>query len=390
MQFDVNDIANRDQISLDVTASFKDVYQPTPFGYYDADLQFQRDADSMVRFVYTKLGGRILGVELTNKEVYAAFEEAMSEYSAMVNAYQAKSVISSILGAPTGSVLIQNQLPRFSLEQITRQAEAYSSEALVGGSRKLHSASIITNQGQQHYDLQYLLSSSGIITGNQQIRLEQVFHFSPTAAYRFFDTNSAINYLNSEFHFESYTPETIFYMLPVWEDVLRATEMKMSQKIRRSNYSWNCVGNVLSIMPTPLNDGLPLHFTYYVSGDDPYANQPTGVTTNLSNIPFGNLVYSSVNAIGHQWVRRFGFELAKETLGQVRSKIADVPIPDGTLQLNGLELISQARDEMQTLREDLKELLDSMTYSALSKLENDQAESMQRQLSKVPSFIFVG
>jgi hypothetical protein len=216
-----------------------------------------------------------------------------------------------------------------------------------------------------------------------------VFHFSPLASYRFFDTNSAINYLNSEFQFESFTPETIFYMLPVWEDVLRFTEMKMSQRVRRSNYSWNCVGNVLSIMPMPMTS-LPLYITYYIAGDDPWAGQPTGVTTNIASIPFGNMSYSATNAVGQQWVRRVAFALVKETLGQVRSKVQDVPIPDGTLTLNGLELIAQAREELQFLRDDLKTLLDSMTYSSLSAQELTQAEALQRQLSMVPTFIYVG
>ena len=48
----------------------------------------------------------------------------------------------------------------------------------------------------------------------------EVYHYEPQAAYRFFDTNSALNYLNNEFSFESFTPETVFYVLPVFEDVL--------------------------------------------------------------------------------------------------------------------------------------------------------------------------
>ncbi len=383
-------MADRKSINLDLSASFRDVVNPTPFGLYDADPQFQHDADAMVRFVFTKLGGRVLGLEITNREVYSAFEESLLEFGAMVSSYQAKSIITSILGVPTGSIgNINGVMPRFSLEQISRQAEAYSSEALVGGSRTLHSASIQIKDGVQKYDLQALLSQSGQIQAGQRIRPEEVFHFSPTAAYRFFDTNSAINYLNSEFHFESFTPETVFYMLPVWEDVLRATEMKMSQKIRRSNYSWNIINNVLTVLPVPQMN-MPLYFTYYIAGDDPWANQPTGVATNLSNIPVGQLNYSSTNSIGQQWIRRFAFALVKETLGQIRSKSLGVPIPNGTLTLNGLELVAQAREEMQFLREDLRTLLESMTYSALSKQEMDQSDAIQKQLNKVPIPIWVG
>ena len=54
------------------------------------------------------------------------------------------------------------------------------------------------------------------------MQISEVFHFNPQAAYRFFDTTSAINYLNNEFSFESFTPETIFYVLPVFEDILKS------------------------------------------------------------------------------------------------------------------------------------------------------------------------
>ena len=52
---------------------------------------------------------------------------------------------------------------------------------------------------------------------------------------RFFDSTSAINYLNNEFSFESFTPETVFYVLPVFEDVLRGGQLDLSQRVRRSN-----------------------------------------------------------------------------------------------------------------------------------------------------------
>ena len=38
----------------------------------------------------------------------------------------------------------------------------------------------------------------------EKLKIWEVSHFSPQAAYRFFDTTSAINYLNNEFAFESF------------------------------------------------------------------------------------------------------------------------------------------------------------------------------------------
>ncbi len=352
-------------MNLDLTASFVDVYQPTPFGIFDADPDFQRDADGMVRFVYSKLGGRILGIEMTNKDVYASLEEACLEYSAVVNSYQARSVLPGIIGTATGSIQTTGILPRYNLNQALREADAYSAESLVGGTRKLYSASIVLSAGQQIYDLQGLLSSSGTIQPNERIQLEQLFYFGPTVApYAYMDSTNPVSFLNNEFQFESYSTDTRFYMLPVWQDILRAQQMELGQRVRRSNYSYEVINNVLKVFPVPTIT-TRLHFTYYIKNENPYSD-PTlsaiGVTTNIANAPFGNMPYNGINALGKGWIRRFALALAKEVLGQVRSKVSDIPIPNGNLSLNGLELINQARDEQNVLRTELKETLDYMTY----------------------------
>ncbi len=49
------------------------------------------------------LGGDILDIELSEYQVYAAYEEAVLEYSYIVNVHQAKNTLSSLLGNPTGT-----------------------------------------------------------------------------------------------------------------------------------------------------------------------------------------------------------------------------------------------------------------------------------------------
>ena len=71
---------------LDLTASFAHVVNPTPFGIYDAEASFVSASDGMVEYAYRKLGGSILQVELTNRDIYTCFEEAILEYSSVVNA----------------------------------------------------------------------------------------------------------------------------------------------------------------------------------------------------------------------------------------------------------------------------------------------------------------
>ena len=80
-----------------------------PYGLYaDSDSQlydanFVTGAVEQVTYVYRKLGGDVLDLEITDKNIYASYEEAVLEYSYIVNIHQSKNILHSALGATTGT-----------------------------------------------------------------------------------------------------------------------------------------------------------------------------------------------------------------------------------------------------------------------------------------------
>ena len=418
-------------------ASFSSTLAPTPFGIYDQDDHFIHEADKMVVYVKRKLGDDILSVELTSKQIWANFEEATLKYSKIINQNQAESYMSNLMGISTGSLEDgsgnkvgphgkEQQFPRETLEYLVRRAEPYADQAGVGGAYNTLSGSIALEQGRQDYDIytelktinssgnevtlfsdEYLSDGSSKfpdasnpgsnITENTtrlkhaskgKLRIYEVFHFSPQAAYRFFDTTSAINYLNNQFAFESFTPETVFYVLPVFEDYLRAGQLDISNRIRRSNYSYKIQGTKIRIFPTPTQDNPQNLFLKVGFPGDPF--QPSfedetilGVS-NLSNIPFGNISYKGINSIARHWIREYTLALSKETLGLVRSKFSSVPIPGADLTMNGADLISQGREDQDKLKTSLGEQLDKLTYQKLLETDAAQSEQMQNILKRIP------
>ena len=94
--------------------------------------------------------------------------------------------------------------------------------------------------------------------------------------------------------------------------------------------------------------------------------------------------------MGKQWIRRFALALTKEMLGQVRGKFATVPIPGESVTLNASELLSQARTEMDQLREELKLVLEETTYDKLAAMDSTLQDSAAKVLQNVPAGIFVG
>lgn len=378
-------------------SNFLNTLNPTPFGFFDSDASFQSEADSMTTFVKRKLGDDILSVELTRKQIWASFEESMLEYSSIINQYQAKSQLANLLGAATGSLTgFENKFPRENVEFMLRRAEPYSMEAGLGGSYNMVSGSIALEKNRQDYDLYTeLKDSSGTTLFNnpannpkQKLKIMEVFHYSPQSAYRFFDSTSAVNYLNNEFSFESFTPETVFYVLPVFEDILRGGMLDLSSRVRRSNYSYKIVGTKIRVFPIPTQTDPKSLFIRAHFSPDPlkpaYSDGSIAGVSNLSNIPFGRIGFSSINSIGRQWVRQYTLALSMELLGLVRSKFGSVPIPGGDLSLNGDSLISQGREDKTNLKTKLTEMLEEMTYSKMLEDEASASENLRTILKGIP------
>jgi len=60
----------------------------------------------------------------------------------------------------------------------------------------------------------------------------------------------------------------------------------------------------------------------------------------------------------YPWIQDYAYAMAKQILGEARSKFATLAGPQGGTSLNGTALISEAKEEMQKLEEDLKNYVD--------------------------------
>jgi hypothetical protein len=94
--------------------------------------------------------------------------------------------------------------------------------------------------------------------------------------------------------------------------------------------------------------------------------------------------------MGKQWIRKYALAISKEMLGQVRGKFGSIPIPGNDVTLNASELLSQAKDEQNGLKEELKAQLDKLTYGALVKGDAEMAEDSNRIQVHVPMGIYTG
>ena len=82
------------KVILSSTGSTSDVSSTLPYGIYSESTDFLSGSAEQVAYTYKKLGGDVLDIELTNANVYSSYEEAVLEYSYIINSHQAKNTLS--------------------------------------------------------------------------------------------------------------------------------------------------------------------------------------------------------------------------------------------------------------------------------------------------------
>tara|TARA_R100000951_G_scaffold90273_1_gene78492 strand:- start:98 stop:1261 length:1164 start_codon:yes stop_codon:yes gene_type:complete len=369
----------------------------TPFGFYDNDYTFQTEADQMADWCAKRLGYPLSDIELQAINLYACFEEAVTEYGAQVNTFNIRDNMLSLYGSATGSNLTGQKVSA-TMGGLIELAEEYGTEAGSGGNVTYYTGSIAMTSGQQIYDMadSSIVSLESGTAGTDPIEIKRLYHEAPPALARFFDpfmgSGIGTQQMLDSFGFGSYSPGLSFMMMPAYADVLRLQAIEINDTIRRSAYSFQMSNNRLRVLPIPNGSAFTkIHFDYILKSDRSNALKgATGTISDFSNAPYENVIYENINSVGRQWVRRYSLALAKEMLGYIRGKYQSLPIPNAEITLNSSDLISAAQTEKEGLITELKEILDTMSRQA--QLERKQAESdaMLSQFNKIPMKIYIG
>lgn len=393
------------------------VYVDTSSDLYDAN--FVTGAVEQVAFTFRKLGGDILDIELDEKNIYAAYEESVLEYSYIVNIHQSKNILHSSLGAQTGTFdsdgqrtdansdsNVETKYPKFKFGYNKRVMDHASTQAGIGGTEPIYSASFETSQDQQDYDLQEIIYSASIDSdnadypyynkvGRNKITIRRVYYKTPHSMWRFYGYYGGMNAVGNLSTYGMYADDSTFEVIPPWHNKLQAMSYEDAIYTRNSHYSYEIKNNSLRIHPIPTSVSPTSVWIEFTAHQEPWEEQfdrLDGVdgVNNMNTLPLANIPYKNINSIGKQWIRRFALSLAKETLGQVRSKFGQIPIPGSQVQLNGDKLITEAREEQKSLREELQKVLDELTYEKITEIQKNMVKNTQETVQSYPYFIYQG
>lgn len=400
---------------LPVTGTHDNVVGALATGAYSTS-EFVSGAVSQVTYVYRKLGGDVLDLEIKEENVYAAYEEACLEYSYLVNIHQSKNILSDVLGNTTASfghkgemltgplssslsgTHVQLKFPSFNFAYAKRVADGISEEANIGGNLTVHSASFDVVNNQQDYDLQSIIAAlpeHSASVGSKKVIIKKVYYKTPNAMWRYYGYYGGIGVVGNMSTYGQYADDTTFEVVPPWQNKLQAMNFEDSYYTRLSHYAYELKNNKLRLFPAPNTAvATKIWFEFSIPGDSWELDEglDTGIDgiNNMNTLPFDNIPYENINSIGKQWIRRFALSLCKETLGHVRGKFGTIPIPGESVTLNGADLISQAQNEQTALRDELKAVLDEQTYGRMMAGDAELVENAGNIQSKVPMKIFVG
>lgn len=383
----------------------------TPFGFYDNDIDFQKDADLVVKYCARRLGYPIIDIELQDINFYAAFEEAITAYGNELYAYQIRDNQLNIQGMPipeNGN--FNNTIVYPNLKYIIKMSENYGAEAGVGGHIPLYKGSIELTQGKQVYDLKKWAEDNDIEPGELEIR--RIFYEAPPAIMRYFDPYAGAGMgfqgMMDSFGFGQMSPAVNFLMMPLSYDVQTLQHIELNDQIRRSHYSFQIINNELTLFPIPKNTGGKIWFEYIKSSErdnsstltlvkDPVTGTytstqyPKGWISNVANAPYKNPIYSEINSVGRSWIFEYALAVCKEILGFIRGKYSTIPIPNDNVSLNYGDLVSQGQKEKEDLKTKLRDYFDQTSRKSLLERKAAESEMLNKELNNIPySMIYVG
>lgn len=375
-------------------------FQPgdTPFGFYDYNLDFQADADKVAKFCALRLGYPIENVELQDLNFYTAFEEAVTVYSNELFAYKQREDYLSLEGSDfsyeNSNVDFQNALVTPNLQRIVDLSEQYGTWAGVGGNVDWYNGSITLTGSIQDYDLDAWATAAGL-TGSD-IEVMRIFYEPIPASIQMY---GGLGYAGTGLGafanagMAGYGANS-FLMLPLSYDLQMMQGIEMFRDVLFSQFTFQLINNKLRIFPIPtdVEDGDKLWFQYILKSDQycETVDVDENKISNISQVPYRNIDYNTINSVGRAWIFEYTLALVKEILGYVRGKYTQVPIPGAEVTLNQADLLSSATADKNALVDKLREYFESTSRQAL--LERRQAESTARnsELGQVPMTIFIG
>jgi hypothetical protein len=389
----------------------------TAFGRYDRDPNFRRDAKKFALWAARRLGYPTMSIEIDERDLYSALEEAIDEFSRIVGNQNIEDNLEAILGKNADEDLTGRWVSSTGAGQNIELAKDYGSPLTggAGGNVDWHKGFIETQPSRQVYDKTEIKTETKIreekydfVPVDEEIVVYRVFHEEiPSSVYGFhggsrggFGGTRGIGMNNAFGGGGQLARGNQFTLRPLYDSALSMQDYDLHEDLFKSDYSFEILGDKIKIFPTPRSKHrIWVEFVYAdealgveVKGDSTaranVGDSINNVVSDYSDAPYDFIPYRYINAPGKRWIYKYGLEVARHKLGTVRSKFSDTPSPQDSFQLDGQDLKQEAQDKMQTLVDNLNEQLDQLSKEERLRRKAEMAENLNKYLSYVPTLIY--
>ena len=379
----------------------------TPFGFYDNDPTFEKDADKVCTFVTRRLGYPLVEIELQAINIYAAFEEAVTVYGNELYAYKIRENYLTLEGAPS-SIDIEESIVTPNLGRIIDYSEQYGAEAGTGGNVPWRKMAVPLTASVQDYDLDDLASQNGFSQSND-IEIMRVFYEAPPASALMVSSYDGFGFglggtiaagIDGVGGLGGFGYGGGYLMMPLNYDMQIIQQIEMNDTVRISNYSFEMHDNVLRVFPVPGYNNVISGSTgcgnmwveFMLKSDRSSASivEASEKIKYVSGVPYKNPKYKEINSVGRSWIFEFTLAICKEMLGYVRGKYETIPIPNAEITLNQADLIAAAREEKEALLASLRAFFDETSREKLLERRTMESNFVMEELDRVPRVIYIG
>lgn len=366
----------------------------TPFGYFEDDPEFQNDAPKITKRIARNLGYPVNDLEVTDENIYSNIENALMDFSQIMNEFKISEDYFSLIGKDKNNV-DSNTLIYPNLNYFLRIASSYATETGIGGDVPYHYGSISLQKGKQMYDLkeEYFNTEH---PNEKGFTIREVYHYRRpaqligTTAGNFVGLDS-VDKLIGQFGFGGGSYNRYYTLMPLSWDVQRMQSVKMARQIRESHYGFQLEGQQLRIFPIPEID-FTVHFKYTLASEEQgenslnelYSDNSGDIINDPTKVDFGYFQWSELPPRDRTWIISYAEAKTKITLGENRRKFSSLQYPNGDISLNGDALVSEGKEEVRELKENMRQYLEKLSKERSLDIEQQKSQALNEKLRRIP------
>lgn len=322
------------------------------------------DREKIFKQVRHRLGAPIRKIQLEDEQMDSLLEIATEDYVESIQNYIIEHQWPSLIGIDVSEADLTRALITRNQDLLTQYTYSYSKIVGLGageGGYVLKKDYIEIIAGVQVYE----------IPANREIN--EVMWYTPATLDQAI-IDPFIGVWSNTFGGE-YVGLGSYYILPAFDILLRASDRNLKNRLFRGEltyritnapdgkkylYLLNVPGGRYDFRSSLLNQSKVWYWYYEINPEDKdsclKANKD--IIKSPMDVPLDNISFDELNEPSKIWVRRYFTALCKETLGRVRGTFGGkIPVPDAAMEIEYQSLLSEGKDEMVTLKTEIKEML---------------------------------